>query len=282
VKQVLLFDIDNTLTPPRLPLTQEMAEILSRLRLPFHVAAGSDLALVDDQFLGPLFEFGFRGVFDAFLSNGAIHYRCNYVTKKDVEEVSRFNIKEYLGGEDYRRVIEVLESVLAADRFRLPGYLKIIGDRVIDRGSMINLCPIGRIQRETPESLANRAAFVKFDQLSGFRKQVIEFLETELSGIMKGRRLTITLGGQTSFDLGIADQDKTVAVRQLLKDGVDSIVFFGDALFEGGNDASLRKFIENWPSSGPCPLEAIQVDSWKQTVETLYERGLLESESLRV
>jgi phosphomannomutase len=278
VRQALLLDVDNTLTPPRQPLNQEMGTILGHLTVPFHIAAGSDLALVDDQFLGPLFDFGFRRSFDAFLSNGAIHYSCDYSDGKDIRKVSQFNIAEYLGDKDYRSLIEALKSVLEDEKFALPKPLEVIGDRIIDRGSMINLCPIGRLQRENSETLANRHEFVKFDRSRHYREQIIGYLATEVASLIKGRGLTITLGGQTSFDIGIADQDKTIGVRYLLNAGVERIVFLGDALFDGGNDASMRRFVERWVGPDPCPLEAIPVDSWRHTIVKFRDLGFLADE----
>ncbi|MDQ1525332.1 MAG: hypothetical protein QOE47_3256, partial [Pyrinomonadaceae bacterium] len=85
MKTVLLLDIDNTLTPPRRPLNKEMADIVNRLNVPFHVAAGSHMKILQEQFFSPLYLFGFRQQFDAFLSNGAIHYHCDYSEKMSVE-----------------------------------------------------------------------------------------------------------------------------------------------------------------------------------------------------
>ena len=40
MKKALVFDIDNTLTPPRRPLNKEMAESLKGLEVPFFLVAG--------------------------------------------------------------------------------------------------------------------------------------------------------------------------------------------------------------------------------------------------
>jgi hydroxymethylpyrimidine pyrophosphatase-like HAD family hydrolase len=275
VQTALLFDIDNTLTPPREPLLPEMAEVLNHLSAPFHVAAGSDLPLVKDQFLEPLFKFGFRGRFDAFLSNGAIHYRCDYTETMSVQVVSEFNIGRHLGEDDYAFLIAVLKQTLEDPEFRLPTSLKVLGERIIDRGSMINFAPIGRITQETPESLANRKAFVQFDSASGYRQRLLNHLKKGLANLIEKRELRITLGGQTSFDIGIAGKDKTNSVRTLVSEGYEKVIFFGDALFEGGNDHVMQKFVEEWNSPEPCPLETIQVDSWKDTIARLQKLGFI-------
>ena len=275
MQTALLFDIDNTLTPPREPLLPEMAEVLNHLSAPFHVAAGSDLPLVKDQFLEPLFKFGFRGRFDAFLSNGAIHYRCDYTETMSVKVVSEFNIRRYLGEDDYAFLIAVLKQTLEDLEFQLPPNLKVLGERIIDRGSMINFAPIGRITQETHRSLANRKAFVQFDSASGYRQRLLNHLKKGLANLIEKRELTITLGGQTSFDIGIAGKDKTNSVRTLVSEGYEKVIFFGDALFEGGNDHVMQEFVEEWNSPEPCPLETIQVDSWKDTIARLQKLGFI-------
>ena len=272
---VILFDIDNTLTPPRLPLSKGMAEILKKLSVPFHVAAGSHMELLDEQFFKPLYALGFRGKFNAFLSNGAIHYFCDYSNKINIETVSKFNILDYLGAEDYRRIIGILENALQMPEFQLPSDIEIMGERIAFRDSMINLCPIGRNKNNSDLYHLNRKRFVAFDDETAYRASIIEYLKEELAHYIEKSNLTISLGGETSFDIGILHQDKTNAVRTLLGKGVKRIVFFGDALFEGGNDAPLQAFVDNWNSEDRCPLETIEVNCWEATVENLNALGFV-------
>jgi len=107
----------------------------------------------------------------------------------------------------------------------------------------------------------------------------MDHLKRELSSLISERHLTISLGGQTSFDIGVAKQDKANAVRTLLRGGVNRLIFIGDALFEGGNDAPIREFAEEWDSAEPCPLETVQVNSWKETIEKFYELGIINEPS---
>jgi hypothetical protein len=274
-KTALILDIDNTLTPPRQPLTERMAHILDQLLVPFHVAAGSHLALLRGQFFEPLYAYGFRKQFDAFISLGGVHYRCDYARGMGMEIVSSFDIREHLGEEDYGRLIRVLEETLGLPQFRLPSSLRVIGETITCRGPMVNFCPVGRAKDESPEYRANRDAFVAFDTAEVFRQRMMERLAAELAPLVERRKLRVVLGGQTSFDISVEGRDKTYAVRRLLEDGYESLVFMGDALFDGGNDAPIREFVENWSGEGPCPVEAVQVESWHDTVRRMAERGFL-------
>jgi phosphomannomutase len=274
-KTALILDIDNTLTPPRQPLTERMAHILDQLLVPFHVAAGSHLELLRGQFFEPLYAYGFRKQFEAFISLGGVHYRCDYSRGMGLEVVSTFDIREHLGEEDYGRLVRVLEETLAHPDFRLPGDVRVIGETITCRGSMVNLCPVGRARGESEEYRRNREWFVGFDEAEGYRQRMMARLLAELAPLVEKRGLRIVLGGQTSFDISVEGRDKTYAVRRLLEDGYDSLVFIGDALFEGGNDAPIREFVESWGGEGPCPVEAVQVNSMHDTVRVMAERGFI-------
>lgn len=279
MKTALLFDIDNTLTPPRQPLQQSMVEILKRLVVPFHVAAGSHIQLLREQFFEPLYAFGFRSQFDAFISNGGIHYRCDYSKEMSLEIVSAFDIRDHLGEANYDFLMKVLKKAQEMPEFQLPPSFEVMGETITYRGSMINFVPIGRIEGDSPEYRRSRDNFVEFDRATGYRSKMMDHLKRELSLLIDSRQLTISLGGQTSFDINIATKDKANAVWTLLNHGVERIVFLGDALFEGGNDAPIREMAENWSSTTPCPLEAIQVSNWDDTIEKLHALKFLKQGS---
>ena len=96
MRTAIIMDIDNTLTPPRQPIREEMVRLLSCLSVPFHVAAGSHMELLKSQFFDPLYHFGFRGSFEAFVSNGAVHYHCDYARETSLRLISAFNIRDHL------------------------------------------------------------------------------------------------------------------------------------------------------------------------------------------
>ena len=272
----LVFDIDNTLTPPRRPLRADMAEALGRLKVPFALAAGSDLSIVQDQFFVPLHASGYRGAFDAFLCNGASRYHCECGEKLGVKVVDDFAIDEHLGPEHTRELLRILERSLDEPDLQLPPNLRVIGDRIVHRKSMINLAPIGRPRGGILAEAAhrNRDTFVEFDRRTGYRRRYLQFLRGAIGRIDADKNLVVTLGGQTSFDIVIRGRDKTYPVRALLDAGVTEVLYFGDALFEGGNDASIVDLIRDWPQ-GPCPVKAVAVTGYEQTLEHLHTMGFV-------
>jgi hypothetical protein len=53
--------------------------------------------------------------------------------------------------------------------------------------------------------------------------------------------------------------------------------YIGDALFEGGNDEAVLKYIERWPGRKPCPVGAELVQSWRDTIGVLKKLDMLDS-----
>jgi phosphomannomutase len=279
MKRSLVFDIDNTLTPPRRPLEREMAEVLGALTVPFYLDAGSDLPLVERQFLRPLHEFGYRGEIDAFLCNGARRYRCAFDGGLSVRLLRDFDLREHLGEADFAALLGALQGLLDEEEFRLPPPLRVIGERIVERGAMINFTPIGRPRGDlSPEAYRNRDAFVPFDAETGYRRRMLARLEDELADLRERKGLCLTLGGQTSFDICVAGNDKSYALRALLDEGYDELTFVGDALFAGGNDGVVLEFVARWPARSECPVRTVRVADWTETPKRLRELGVVRSE----
>lgn len=274
-KRAVVFDIDNTLTPPRRPLEYDMARALLDLQVPFFLSAGGDLRLAYEQFIEPLHGFGFRGTFDAFLCNGPTRYQCELLEQTSVKLLRHFSMQEYLGEERFGEFLRVIAVALDMDEFRLPPPMRVIGDRIVDRVSMINVAPIGRPgERLTEEMYANRNAFKEYDEHTGYRRRFLAHLRRELADFC-AIGMHISLGGETSFDIVIQGNDKSFPLRSLLQEGYERIWYVGDALFEGGNDEAVLKFIEQWPDRHACPVEAISVNTWRDTVGVLDGLGVL-------
>lgn len=277
---ILLLDVDGTLTAPRRELGREMATALANLNVPFVVAAGSDRRLIEHQFLEPLWESGFRKDFDAFLANGGLHCRCNFSRDYSIDELEQFDFGKHLGTENYSYLIGVLKGVLSGDRFRLPESQSIVGEQIINRGPMVNFAPPGRERGPvTSAGRQARAEFVEFDKSSSYRLLVKAYLTDRLRHLIEGFGLQVLIGGETSFDLVIKGKDKTNAITTMLEQGAQRIIFFGDALFDGGNDEPVRHYIEDWAGPGVCPVEMVPVDGWEDALEQFRRRGWLDSES---
>lgn len=270
----IVFDIDNTLTPPREVLGKEMAQRLSDLSVPFALAAGSDRELLMSQFFEPLHSYGYRGEFDAFLCNGASRYRCASGDSLSVEPVDEFSLREHLGSQ-FDLLWSLLERLATSKAFALPDDMQPFGEVLVDRAAMINFAPIGRPRGELSEQARdNRRRFIEFDERSGYRRRLMPVLRAALDEQLPGNDLLLTLGGQTSFDLVVKGRDKSFAVSSLLDEGFAPVTYVGDALFPGGNDAAVAQYVEAWQGKGACPVRIVQVDGWENTA-ALMDAGEL-------
>lgn len=270
----LVFDIDNTLTPPREALDREMAERLGALEPRFALAAGSDLGLLMSQFFEPLYAFGYRGEFDAFICNGASRYRCSAGRELRVTPVDEFSLEAHLGAARFATLRALLDGLWSDPRFTLPSSVSVVGPRIIDRRAMLNVAPAGRQSGAlSPEARKSREEFVAFDMATGYRERGLRTLRALLDEHLPGNDLLLTLGGQTSFDLVVRGRDKSFAVRSLLDEGAAHVTYVGDALFPGGNDAAVSDFVAAWPG-GACPVDVIQVSDHRHTARLMDERWL--------
>jgi hydroxymethylpyrimidine pyrophosphatase-like HAD family hydrolase len=272
MRAAIVFDIDNTLTPPREALDRDMAERLGALRRPFALAAGSDLGLLMSQFFEPLHAYGYKGEFDAFICNGASRYRCRSANELEVSPVDEFSLLGHLGPERFAALLQLLEEIWKDPRFALPESVRIVGPRLIDRQAMINIAPSGRERGAlSAEARASREQFVAFDEQTGYRARVMPLLRAALDQRLPGNDLLLTLGGQTSFDLVVRGRDKSFAVRSLLAEGHDHVTYVGDALFPGGNDAAVSEFVAaTWPK-GDGPVDVIQVSDYRHTARLMQD-----------
>eukprot|EP00732_Lithocolla_globosa_P006331 Lithocolla_globosa_v1_NODE_7274_length_968_cov_25.327133.p1 type:complete len:260 gc:universal NODE_7274_length_968_cov_25.327133:44-823(+) len=241
-KVLCLFDVDGTLTAARQKIEDSMRTYLEQLKTKCVVGfvGGSDLVKQHEQ-LGPdcheFFDF-------AFAENGLTAYKSG----KKLESQS---FLKYLGEEKYQELVNFILHYLAD--LKIP---KKRGTFIEFRNGMINVSPIGRNC-----SKEERNEFEKFDLENGIRKKMVGELREKF-----GERfgLTFSIGGQISFDVFPKGWDKTYCLRHLEKEGFETIYFFGDKTFEGGNDYEIF----NHPS-----VKGNSVTSPKDTLEKLAALG---------
>jgi len=115
--------------------------------------------------------------------------------------------------------------------------IPLSGNFIQYRGSMINWCPIGR-----NASLEEREQFVKRDLESNIRKDYLRRLKRKLSLSNMDKKITCTLGGETSFDIYPNGWDKTYALQHFEH---QDVWFVGDRCEDGGNDQALYEVLIN-------------------------------------
>ncbi|GMT02814.1 hypothetical protein PENTCL1PPCAC_24988, partial [Pristionchus entomophagus] len=216
---LLLFDVDGTLTEPRLAMSAGLREYLLELRakgVPLAVVGGSDLRKVTEQLGESLDDVTAR--FDwLFTENGLVGF-------KGTSPLPVASIHSCLGERDLQRLINWVLAYFA--RLELPCKR---GNFVEFRNGMLNFSPVGRSC-----SYEERLQFNAYDKEHGIRVKFAEELRREFTDL----DLEVAIGGQISVDVYPRGWDKTYCLRYL-EGEYETIHFFGDRTMEGGNDHAI-------------------------------------------
>ncbi len=141
---------------------------------------------------------------------------------------------------------QFLEQCLEEEDFNIR-----TGNHIEERPGMVNYSLVGR-----NATMQDRKAFVEWEARNNSRRCTANAFNIMFP------ELQATIGGETGIDIGPKGSDKSQILRDFNKE--DKIVFFGDAIFKGGNDLSLAKAIANKELG-----MFYKVTEWKETWEIL-------------
>lgn len=213
---LVLFDVDGTLTPARLEISDSMRELLEKTRekVVIGFVGGSDLVKQKEQLGNNVLD-----MFDyCFSENGLTAYKAG-------QELASQSFIGWIGDEKYNKlVIWILRYLADLD---LP---KRRGTFIEFRNGMINVSPVGR-----NASNAERNEFEQYDLKNKIRETMVGKLKEEF----KDYGLTYSIGGQISFDVFPTGWDKTYCLQHVADAGFKEIHFFGDKTYKGGNDYEI-------------------------------------------
>lgn len=215
---LFLFDVDGTLTLPRLQMNEEMLTCLEKL----HTIENYDLGFVGGSDLHKQIEQIGETNMDLFSwkfsENGLVSYY------KD-ELINKTSLLDELGEDNYQKLINVCLSVLSETNVpvKRSNFIEL-------RNGMINISPIGRNC-----SQSEREQFFLWDETHKIRQQIIEKIKCKLPEF----NLNFSIGGQISIDIFPIGWDKTYCLQFLKKSKYDIIYFFGDRTEPGGNDYEI-------------------------------------------
>lgn len=212
-KILVLFDVDGTLTPARLEISDEMRQTLQVLRKKVVIGfvGGLDLLKQVEQ-LGNtvLQDFDY-----CFSENGLTAYKLG-------RELALQLFIGWIGDDKYNKLIKFILRYLSDIDIPVRR-----GTFVEFRAGMINVSPVGR-----NASTTERNEFEKFDKEHKIREKMVAALRENFADY----GLTYSIGGQISFDVFPTGWDKTYALQHVDDECFAEIHFFGDKAYEGGND----------------------------------------------
>lgn len=213
---LVLFDVDGTLTPARLTISDEMKQTLEALRKKVVIGfvGGSDLSKQVEQ-LGPtvLQDFDY-----CFSENGLTAYKLG-------KELASQSFIQWIGDEKYNKLVKFILRYLSDIDIPVRR-----GTFIEFRNGMINVSPVGR-----NASTQERNEFEKFDLEHKVREKLVTALKENFSDY----GLTYSIGGQISFDVFPTGWDKTYALQHVEDEHFKEIHFFGDKSYKGGNDYEI-------------------------------------------
>ena len=228
MKDLLLFDVDGTLTVPRNKITNDMIDILKILHNDKNVeigfVGGSNLEKQIEQ----LGEENFYLFTHRFSENGLLYYKGN-----NLIETQKFS--NYFGEELFKKLINICLYVLSETDYKIKR-----GTFIEYRNGLINISPIGR-----GCSQDERDEFYEYDLKNKLREKMINQIKKKWIKYLidneydlKKYELNFSIGGQISVDIFPVGWDKTYCLK-FIKDSYNKIYFFGDKTSKGGNDYEI-------------------------------------------
>lgn len=243
--KMLCFDLDGTLAESKQSLSEEMGALLARATESHYISiiTGAAWPQIEKQVL-PVLQKHCKNLNKVILCP-----TCATRTYAWDESANSFKELYSLLLTDSQKasIVATLNAALEAEELLFP---QLWGPQVEDRGTQITFSALGQ-QAPLEEKMAWDPDFSK-------RQRIKSRMEPFLADF------SIRLGGTTSIDITLAGIDKAFGIRklsELCSISEDSILFFGDALFPGGNDFAVRS------TSANC----VEVESPSDTLKKVSE-----------
>jgi len=226
-----IFDVDGTLTPSR--------------------------GLIDTEF---------KIFFNAFCRHNDVYLVTGSDKPKTVEQITEkiYNLAKRVYNCSGSDVWEGDNSILKSewtlpthaytwlqDKLEESDFNIRTGNHIEQRTGMVNFSIVGR-----NADLIDRGKYVRYEQEHGERSIIADRFNMAFSN------LQATVGGDTGIDIGPRGADKSQILRDFEKN--DTIHFYGDAMFDGGNDKPLADALKDRQLGF-----SHQVTGWQDTWEKL-------------
>lgn len=249
MRKVLAFDMDNTLTAAKTPMSAEIAGVLAELLGKYEIAVISGAKY--EQFLAQIVDpLRAVGATDAqlrqlhlFVTQGTRYYRFK---DGDWELVYKYDLND----EQVKRMSEAVEKAA-----RELGYWVELnnGDEVIEN----------RLAQVTYSALGQKAGLDEKEAWDSDHKK-----RNAIAALARkyDPEFYYEVAGTTSINITLPGTNKTFGMKHLLEElGVtmQEVLYFGDMTQQGGNDYPVVEM----------GFDTITVRDWRDTVLVL--RGIL-------
>ena len=242
--KIFIFDVDGTLTPSRLPMTEDVTGFFDEWskRNPFYLVTGSDIEKMDEQVPDIIME----------RTEGIFTCGGNELWKFDP------HIVNFPFDRIYRNKFKPPETLLTylGELIRFSDTPVQSTNHRENRGSLLNFSVVGR-----DCTLQERAQYFEWDNEVGERREIAEYITRTWP------ELDAVIGGQISIDIVPKGKDKSQILKHIQeKENADRYIFMGDRIEEGGNDYPLAKLMGK---TDGCRY--YKVEGYKETKQILEQ-----------
>ncbi len=246
MKKLIVFDLDGTLATSKQAIDDDMRRLFVELLDIRSVAviSGGDWPQFERQLLGQLTPRATFAKLFLLPTSGTKFYRFDRVWTQIYADTFTADERQRVQAALARAVYE---SDLAIDG--------VWGDQIEDRGSQITFSGLG--QQAPPDAKA------AWDPDILKRNRLKALLDRALPDF------AVRIGGSTSIDITRPGIDKAYGMRKLAKlsgFGLPEMLFVGDALYPGGNDAPVR-------DAGVATIAVNDISETKLVIETIIKLG---------
>jgi len=251
---LILFDVDGTLTEARAPISTAMLQTLRQLCRYAEIGflTGSGLEYIKQQLWPALNDPVIKNSCHLLPCNGTEYLIIDGFDEVIFKPISKEDMRMEIEEEEFLMLMRILCQLqgIVANQYDIP----LTGNHIQNRGSMINWCPIGR---SAPRE--DRAVFKNLDETFRIREEYIEILREQIK--VNNIDVVIKLGGDTSFDIYPKGWDKTYALKHFEGDEWN-FWFVGDRCSPSGNDYEIFSLLKD---SG----QAFETGSPAETMEII-------------
>lgn len=223
--KLVAFDLDGTLAESKQRMSPEMGELLARLlqKMPVAVMSGAAYYLFENQFLPALPENARLDRLCLFPTNAA---QCYVYLAGVWKQKYNYNFTN----DEKQKILAALDEALTEVGLHGPPP-QVSGERIEDRGTQISFSPLGQ-----QASLDAKEQWKRTN--NELRKQLHRILTERLPDF------SVLMGGLTTIDITRKGMTKAYGIKKLVElsgISVSEMLYVGDALEEGGNDAVVKE-----------------------------------------
>lgn len=241
-KELIVFDLDGTLTKTKSHLTEDMSELIGSLLKTKKVAiiGGGSYNQFQKQFLSNL-KVTPELLANLFLFPVTANAFYNY--KNNWQEVYNFTF----GDAESAKINKAFDDVLREIHYVPP--VKVYGEVIENRGAQITFSALGQ---DVVDVLGEEGVRLKEEW-----KKNNDPLKLEIARLVQERlpEFEVHAAAFTSIDVTKKGIDKAYGLNQIEKNldiKIQDMIFVGDALFPGGNDfAVIRTGVDYFSVEGP-------------------------------